>query len=67
MIAKKSAKFEVTIAGENGLRAGKFETFDDAKEAALRILRVYGRLGTRAAHPATIYGPECGPEGKTIT
>jgi hypothetical protein len=63
----KSDKFEVTFAGGDGPRTRKYQTFDDAKEAALRILRIYDRNGTRAAHPATIYGPECGPAGKTIT
>ena len=67
MIAKKSDKFKVTIVGGNGLRYRKYEIFDDAKAAALRVLKFYDRDGTRAAHPATIHGPDCGPKGKTIT
>jgi hypothetical protein len=67
MIAKKSPKFEVTFVGGDGLRNRSFETFDDAKEAALRVLKFYDRDGTRAAHPATIHGPDCGPNGKTVT
>ena len=67
MIAKKSDTYEVTFAAEDGPRNRRFTTFDDAKEAALRILRIYDRFGTRAEHPAIIYGPDCGPKGKTIT
>jgi hypothetical protein len=67
MTAMNSDTFEVTFANRDGPPTRKFQTFDDAKEAALRILRIYDRNGTRAAHPATIYGPDCGPKGKTIT
>jgi len=67
MIAKKSEMFEVTIAGGDGLQNRKYKTFDDAKAAALRVLKFYDRVGTRAAHPAVINGPDCGSKGKTIT
>ena len=67
MIAKKSEPFKVTITGGDGLRNRRYQTFDDAKEAALRVLRIYDRDGTRAAHPAVIHGPDCGSKGKTIT
>ena len=63
----RNTEFKVTIAGGDGLRNRKFITFDDAKEAALRVLRIYDRDGTRAAHPAVIHGPDCGSKGKTIT
>jgi hypothetical protein len=67
MIAKKSEMFEVTITGGDGLQNRRYKTFDDAKAAALRVLKFYDRVGTRAAHPAFIYGPDCGPDGKKIT
>src|SRR5712671_568738 len=67
MIAKKSETFEVTITGGDGLRNRRYQTFDDAKAAALRVLKFYDRVGTRAAHPAVIHGPDCGSKGKTIT
>ena len=67
MTVKQFDKFEVAFVGGDGLRYRKFETFDDAKEAALRILAFYDRDGTRAAHPAVIHGPDCGSKGKTIT
>ena len=67
MIVMKSDKFEVTFVGGDGLRNRRYQTFDDAKAAALRVLRIYDRDGTRAAHPAVIHGPDCGSKGKTIT
>src|SRR4051794_25136146 len=67
IVAKKSEMFEVTIAGGDGLQNRKYKTFDDAKAAALRVLKFYYRVGTRAAHPAVINGPDCGSKGKTIT
>ena len=66
MITKKSEKFEVAFVGGDGLRNRKYQTFDDAKAAALRVLKFYDRVGTRAAHPAVISGPDCGSKGKTI-
>jgi hypothetical protein len=67
LTVKKFDKFEVTFVGGDGLRNRKYQTFDDAKEAALRVLRIYDRDGTRAAHPAVIHGPDCESKGKTIT
>jgi hypothetical protein len=38
-------------------------TYEDAVEEAYRVLLT---LPNRAAHPAIIYGPGCGRDGRTI-
>jgi hypothetical protein len=67
MTEKKFDKFEVAFVDGDGLRNRRYQTFDDAKAAALRVLRFYDRNGTRAAHPAVIHGPDCGSKGRTVT
>jgi hypothetical protein len=39
------------------------ETYESARDEAYRILL---QLSERKAHPAIIYGPGCGKDGRTI-
>lgn len=61
-----SEKFELAFWGGISKRRYRrwHETFDEAETEALKIL---GSLSNRAAHPAIVYGPGCGPDGTTIT
>jgi hypothetical protein len=40
------------------------DTIDSAEAEARRIL---AKIGNRPAHPAIIYGPGCGKDGRTIS
>jgi hypothetical protein len=62
--------YDLTFVGfglhRNGLPVGyrrKHETFESAEALALAIL---AKIDHRAAHPAIIFGPGCGRDGKTI-
>lgn len=62
----RNGKYELRIIG--GLNSGrrKFKTFEEAEQAALECLSQYDKDGSRADHPAIIYGPEFSADGWTI-
>ncbi|SFU94901.1 hypothetical protein SAMN05421543_11512 [Alicyclobacillus macrosporangiidus] len=65
-------KYELTFWGS--ARVQRFpryrrmhRTYEDAMETAYRVFGKLEERGlARAAHPAIIYGPGCGPDGRTI-
>lgn len=65
-------KYELTFFGGTRRRYRRMHsTFDSARDTALRILSDMDMSGDpadeqRAAHPAIIYGPDCGRDGVTI-
>lgn len=60
----RGGKFELTFFGGTKIRYRRWHrTIEAAKEVAHRVL---SEIGDRAAHPAIIYGPECGRDGLTI-
>jgi hypothetical protein len=65
-------KFELTFVGGIRRRYRRWHpTFEAAQETAQRILFEMSLSGDptgdqRAAHPAVIYGPDCGRDGVTI-
>jgi hypothetical protein len=42
----------------------KHATYDEAADEAVRVLMT---LDNRGAHPAIVYGPGCGRDGRTIS
>lgn len=64
-------KFELAFWGGTKFRYRRLHTtYESAEDAAYRVLEAMGASGDpseqRAAHPAIIYGPDCGPHGVTI-
>ena len=60
----RSGKFELVFVGGISKRYRRFHrSYEAASEAAINILV---DLDDRAAHPAIIYGPDCGRHGMTI-
>jgi hypothetical protein len=63
----RSGKFELCFAGSAMVRFPRYRrrhaTYEAAEEAAREVL---ASLDNRAAHPAIIYGPGCGPDGRTV-
>ena len=56
--------YELTFWGGTSKRYRRFHhTFEAAQETALKMLATFDN---RAAHPAIIYGPDCGRDGVTI-
>lgn len=59
-----SARFELVFAGGPNFRYSRLhDTYEAAEAEAARIL---AKMPNRAAHPAIIYGPGCGRDGRTI-
>jgi hypothetical protein len=57
-------KFELSFWGGVKTRYRRWHTsYEAARDEAYRVLL---SLPNRAAHPAIIYGPECGKDGQTI-
>ena len=63
-MTSKTGKFELTFWGGVSVRVRRYWPTYEAAEA--RALEVLSSLENRAAHPAIIYGPGCGPDGVTI-
>lgn len=63
----RAGKFELVFAGAAMVRFPRYRrrhrTYEAAEETARDVL---ANLDNRAAHPAIIYGPEMGPDGRTI-
>jgi 4-hydroxy-3-methylbut-2-en-1-yl diphosphate synthase IspG/GcpE len=56
--------FELVFAGGVGASYRRSHaTYEAAEAEALRLL---ARMKNRAAHPAIIYGPGCGRDGRSI-
>jgi hypothetical protein len=65
------AKFELVFVGGTRQRYRRWHpSYDAAEQAAQRVLAKMDDGDPageqRAAHPAIIYGPDCGQDGKTI-
>jgi len=58
---------EVAFADEfdRGIRR-EHDTYEDAEREAHAVLAQDAASNWRAAHPAIIYGPDCGADGRTI-
>lgn len=57
--------YELTFWGGISRRYKRnHSSFESAQQTALTVL---AKMGNRAAHPAIIYGPGCGPNGRTIS
>ena len=62
---KRSGEFELVFVGGISRRyRRRHKSFDAAQDLAGKIL---SELDDRAAHPAIIYGPDCGRDGFTIS
>ena len=60
-------KFEVAFAGSAMVRFPRYRRWHPTYEAAEETARcILADLDNRAAHPAIIYGPGCGKDGRTI-
>jgi alpha-ketoglutarate-dependent taurine dioxygenase len=60
----RSRKFELTFWGSTPKRYRRWHTsLASARDTAEKIL---DEMDNRAAHPAIIYGPDCGRDGLTI-
>ena len=56
--------FELVFAGGPNFRYRRLhKTYEAAEAEAVRIL---AKMPNRAAHPAIIYGPGCGRDGRSI-
>jgi predicted N-acetyltransferase YhbS len=70
----KNEKYELTFAGGASTYAREVighirrwhRTFGSAEKTALHVLSRFDVDGTRAAHPAIIYGPDINQDGFTI-
>ena len=68
----RRGKFELVFVCGTRRRYRRFHpTFEAARETAGRVLADMSMSGApmdehRAAHPAIIYGPDCGRDGVTI-
>ena len=60
----RKGKFELVFVGGVSCRYRRYHSsYDAAEDVAFAVL---AKLDNRAAHPAIIYGPECGPDGRAI-
>jgi hypothetical protein len=60
----RSRKYELTFWGDTPIRHRRWHT---SLEAAMETAdKVHRKMDNRAAHPAIIYGPDCGRDGLTI-
>lgn len=60
----KTQNFELTFWGGTNIRHRRWHsTFEQAEGEARRAL---SRMDNRRAHPAIIYGPDLGRDGKTV-
>ncbi len=59
-----TAKFELTFWGSVPVRYRRFWPTYEAAEG--RALQVLASLDNRRAHPAIIYGPGLGQDGRTV-
>lgn len=60
----RKGKFELVFVGGISRRYRRFHDSYEAAEA--RALDILPTLADRAAHPAIVYGPGCGSDGRTI-
>jgi hypothetical protein len=65
----RAGKFELEFWGGTKIRYRKHHTtFEAAKATAHRVFAAMPDIGEqRAAHPAIIYGPDCGRDGVTVS
>ena len=70
----RNGKFELTFVGGTSAYAQgvlgsykrKYDSFEAAQDAAFDLLTLFEEDGTRAAHSAVIYGPDCGRDGHSV-
>lgn len=66
-VPPNSRKFELTFVGAAMVRFTRYRRHHPTYDAAVATAhRVLANLETRGAHPAIIYGPGCGPSGRTV-
>jgi hypothetical protein len=68
-----SLRYELSFFGAAHVRGYRFPRFrsqhidfDSAAETAARVYARLEQLGVKAAHPAVVFGPDCGPYGRPL-